>query len=74
MMRLNPTVSDAKGIRGVQSFKAAPPSSYPVAKDSRTSVGGLDVSDKGQMNVFGKNQQQQTLHPHWCDLETVENS
>lgn len=42
---------------------------YPVAKDASTSVGGLDVSDVGEMDLFGKNQQQQTLHPDWFDLD-----
>lgn len=44
--------------------------SYPVAKHAGPSVGGLDVSDVGKMNLFGKQQQQQTLHPHWHDLDT----
>lgn len=48
--------------------------SYPVAEDAGTSVGGLDVSDVGEVNLFGKNQQQQTLHPHWCDLDTDRDS
>lgn len=43
--------------------------SYPVAKDASASVCGLDVSDVGEMNLFGKNQQQQTLHPYRCDLD-----
>ncbi len=38
--------------------------SYPVTKDASASVGGLDVPDVGEMNLFGKNQQQQTLHPY----------
>lgn len=38
--------------------------SYPVSEDASASVGGLDVSDVGEVNLFGKNQQQQTLHPH----------
>lgn len=42
---------------------------YPVAKDASTSIGGLNVSDVGEMNLFGKNQQQQSLHPHGCDLD-----
>lgn len=46
--------------------------SYPVAKDASASVGGLDVSDEGEMHHFCKDQQQQSLHPHRCDLNTDE--
>lgn len=28
--------------------------SYPVAKDASTGVGGLDVPDVGEMDLFGK--------------------
>lgn len=41
---------------------------YPVAKDACADVGGLDLSDVGQVNLFGKHQQQQTLHPYRRDL------
>lgn len=79
-MCLISTPSDINGIPGVQSllvllsirFRANPTItviSYPVSKDASASVGGLDVSDVGEMNLFGKNQQQQTLHPHRCDLD-----
>lgn len=30
--------------------------SYPVAEDASSGVGGLEVSDEGQVNVFGKHQ------------------
>lgn len=44
--------------------------SYPVAEDAGAGVGGLDVSDEWEVKLFGENQQQQALHPHWCDLDT----
>jgi len=43
---------------------------YPVTEEAGASVGGLDVSDEGEMTLFGKKQQQQTLHPHRCDLDS----
>lgn len=43
--------------------------SHPVAENAGASVGGLDLPDVGQMDLFGKNEQQQTLHPDWCDLD-----
>lgn len=43
-------------------------SAHPVAKDAGASVGGLDLPDVGQVDLFGENEQQQTLHPYRCDL------
>lgn len=43
-------------------------SSYPIAKDAGASVGGLDFPDVGQVDLFGENEQQQTLHPYRRDL------
>lgn len=77
-MCLNSPASDASGISGVESWtlllllgltRVFTVASYPVAEDASTSVGGLDVSDIGDVNLFGKKQQKQTLHPHWCDLD-----
>lgn len=59
------------GCRQGSGLTGAPVlTSYPVAKHAGASVGGLGVSDVGKMNLFGKYEQQQTLHPHRCDLDT----
>lgn len=77
-MCLNSTASDASGISVVESWiqlllsgltSVSIVDSYPVAEDASTSVGGLDVSDIWEVNLFGKKQQKQTLHPHRCDLD-----
>lgn len=41
-----------------------PSFSHPVAKNAGASVGGLDLPDVGQVDLFGENEQQQTLHPY----------
>lgn len=44
---------------------------YPVAKNARPGVGGLDLLDVGEVNLFGKEEEQQTLHPYGRDLKSI---
>lgn len=41
---------------------------YPVSENARPGVGGLDLVDVGKVNLFGKDEEQQTLHSNRCDL------
>lgn len=43
---------------------------YPDSPQPSASVFSLDASDKRQVEVFCKHQQQHTLHPLWCRLGT----
>lgn len=49
------------------ALMASPP--HPVAKNARPGVGGLDLLDVGEVNLFGKEEEQQTLHPYRRDLK-----
>lgn len=42
---------------------------YPVAKNACPGVGGLDLLDVGEVDLFGKDEEQQTLHSNRCDLK-----
>lgn len=47
---------------------------YPVAKNACPGVGGLDLLDVGEVNLFGKDEEQQTLHSNRCDLNVQHNT